>query len=111
MVHQNKSDTEKGKRKSELELLSEISSKLSDIISLLKLGQKSTIEISKSRLLASELRSKVYNLCDGKHTVTQISRELGKPQSLISRYLRDLEEGGLVKSERKGKKVLYKRLA
>jgi DNA-binding transcriptional ArsR family regulator len=98
-------------RKSEIELLREISSKLSDIISLLKLGQKSTIEMAKSRLLASDLRSKVYNLCDGKHTVSQISKELGKPQPLVSRYLKDLEDGGLIKSERKGKRVFYTKLA
>jgi len=98
-------------RKSEMELLQEISSKLSDIISLLKLGQKSSIEMSKSRLLASDLRSKVYNTCDGRLTVSQISSELGKPQPLISRYLKELEEGGLIKSERKGKRVFYDKLA
>jgi DNA-binding transcriptional ArsR family regulator len=97
--------------KTEKELLREISNKLSDIISLLKLGQKTTIEMSKSRLLASDLRSKVYNLCDGKHTVSQISVELGKPQPLVSRYLKDLEEGGLIKAERKGNRIFYVKLA
>lgn len=97
-------------RKTEKDLLHEISSKLSDIISLLKLGQKSLIETSKSRLLASELRSQVYNLCDGNHTVSQISKELGKHQPLISRYLKELEDGGLLKSERKGRHVYYVKL-
>jgi len=99
------------KKKNEIELLKEISSKLSDIVSLLKLGQKSTIEMSKTRLLASDLRSSVYNLCDGKHTVTQIAGDLKKPQPLISRYLKDLEAGGLIKSKRKGKQVFYAKLA
>lgn len=96
--------------KTEKELLQEISNKLNDVISLLKLGQKATIETSKSRLLASELRSKIYNLCDGKHTVSQISAELGKPQPLVSRYLKDLEEGGLIKVDRKGTKMFYVKL-
>ncbi|MGB9756164.1 MAG: ArsR/SmtB family transcription factor [Candidatus Bathyarchaeales archaeon] len=95
----------------EIRLLREISSKLSDIISLLKLGQKSTIETAKSRLLASSLRSRVYNLCDGKRTVSQIAKELGKPQPLISRYLKDLEDGGLIKPERKGNSIFYIKLA
>jgi len=97
--------------KTEKELLQEISDKLNDVISLLKLGQKATIETSKSRLLASELRSKIYNLCDGKHTVSQISVELGKPQPLVSRYLKDLEDGGLIKADRKGNKMFYVKLA
>jgi len=94
-------------RKSEIELLEEISSKLSDIILLLKLSQKSALEMAKSRLLASELRAKIYNLCDGKHTVSEISEEINKPQPLVSRYLKDLEEGGLVKAVRKGKRIYY----
>ena len=97
--------------KNDEELLKEISSKLSEVISLLKLGQKATIEASKSRLLTSELRSKIYNLCDGKHTVSEISEELVKPQPLVSRYLKDLEDGGLIKAERKGNKMFYAKLA
>lgn len=98
-------------REKEVELLREISSKLDDVISLLKLGQKSTIEMTKSRLLASSLRSKIYNLCDGSRTVSQIAEELERPQPLISRYLRELENADLIKSERKGKSVFYDRLA
>lgn len=99
------------KEREEVELLKEISSKLTDVISLLKLGQKSTIETAKSRLLASALRSRVYNLCDGRRTVSQISTELGKPQPLISRYLKELEDGGLIKPERRGKSIFYLKLA
>lgn len=99
------------RRNEEVRLLREISSKLDDVISLLKLGQKSTIEVAKSRLLASSLRSRIYNLCDGRHTVTQIAEELRKSQPLISRYLKELEDGGLIKSERRGKTVYYDKLA
>ena len=98
-------------RRRELELLREISSKLDDVISLLRLGQKSTIEMAKNRLLASSLRSKVYNLCDGRHTVTEIAEELGKSQPLISRYLKELEDGDLIRSDRRGKRVFYDKLA
>lgn len=98
-------------KEKEIRLLTEISSKLSDIISLLRLGQRSTIEMAKSRLLASALRSRIYNLCDGRRTVSQISQELGKPQPLISRYLKELEDGGLIKPERKGKSICYDKLA
>lgn len=98
-------------RKSEPELLEEISAKLSDVISLLKLGQKSAIEVSKSRLLASKLRSSIYNMCDGKSIVSEIAKELGKPQPLVSRYLKELVEGGLVKPERKGNSIFYTKTA
>lgn len=99
------------KQEEDVKLLMEISSKLSDVISLLKLGQKATIETAKSRLLASALRAKIYNSCDGRRTVSQISAELGKPQPLISRYLKELEDGGLIKPERRGKSIFYLRLA
>jgi len=95
----------------EIRLLREISSKLDDVISLLKLGQKSTIEMAKNRLLASSLRSEIYNLCDGRHTVSQIVEELRKPQPLISRYLKELEDNGLIKAKRRGNTILYKKLA
>ena len=101
----------KQRRKNEIEVLVEISSKLSEIISLLKLGQKSTIEASKSRLLASTLRSMIYNMCNGRHTVSEISKELEKPQPLISRYLKELVDGGLIKPERKGNAIYYIKLA
>ncbi|MHC3130069.1 MAG: winged helix-turn-helix transcriptional regulator [Candidatus Bathyarchaeota archaeon] len=100
----------RSKREEETKLLREISSKLDSVISLLKLGQKSTIEVAKSRLLASDLRSKIYNLCDGRRTVSQIVKELRKSQPLVSRYLKELEEGGLIKSERMGKSVYYDKL-
>lgn len=100
---------DKGK-KTEIELLEEISNKLSDMILLLKLSQRSALEIAKSRLLASELRAKMYNLCDGKHAVSDISKELNKPQPLVSRYLKDLEKGGLVKALRKGKRIFYSKI-
>lgn len=104
-------ETSQKERKKEIKLLKEISSKLDDVISLLKLGQKSTIEMAKNRLLASSLRSKIYNLCDGKKTVSEIAKELRRSQPLISRYLKELEDGGLIKPKRKGKSVYYVRLA
>lgn len=99
------------RRNEEIRLLREISTKLSDVISLLRLGQRTTIEMAKNRLLASSLRSNIYNLCDGRHTVSQIAEELRKSQPLISRYLKELEDGGLIRSERRGKRVYYDKLA
>ena len=99
------------RRNEEIRLLREISSKLNDVISLLRLGQRTTIEMAKNRLLASSVRSNIYNLCDGRHTVSQIAEELGKSQPMISRYLKELEDGGLIKSERRGKRVYYDKLA
>jgi len=49
----------------------------------------------------------LYQLSLGPHNVGEICRELGMPQSLISRHLKILRERGMVSSERHGTVVIY----
>lgn len=93
-----------------LKLLREISSKLDDIVFRLDTGQKPggrVCEITKSKLLASVLRSEIYDACDGKKRVSEIAEKCKRPQPLISRYLKELKDGGLIKPRRRGKSIFY----
>ena len=95
-----------------LQALSRIESKLDrldEIANLLRMGQKTSIEQTRVDLLEkSKLRRSVYKLCDGRHTVSQIAQELGKPMSLISQSIAKLVAAGLISEERKGKQKFYK---
>lgn len=90
-----------------LEHLENIEDRMRTIELLLKISQRSSLEKARSMLNSSKLRAQIYELCDGKHTVSEIARKLGKPMPLISRYLKDLESSGLIVSEQKGKSRYY----
>ena len=75
----------------------EIVAKLDAILAVLKIAFRDTIETSKERSFArSAIKKSIYDLCDGKTTVDQMSRALGKDVSYIRVYLATLEEEGLV---------------
>jgi DNA-binding transcriptional ArsR family regulator len=90
--------------------LHRIELKLGEIVTLLKMSQAGSIEATKEKMLESPLRKAVYSLCDGKNTVSDISKGLGKSMSLISQVMSKLQEVGLVTEERKGKLRIYRRL-
>lgn len=90
--------------------LNRIEMKLDEIITLLKMGQASSIETTKEKILASPIRKAVYSLCDGKKTVSDISKGLGRSMSMISQTMTKLQEVGLVMEERKGKQRIYRRV-
>ena len=58
----------------------------------------------------SPLRKKVYELCDGKHTVSDIAKSLGKSMPSISQVIARLIEEKMINEERKGKQKYYKKL-
>jgi DNA-binding transcriptional ArsR family regulator len=97
-----------------IELLYKIESKLDkldEIATLLHMGQLDSIQKTKSVLLDnSPLRKKVYELCDGKHTVSDIARSLGKSMPSISQVIARLLDTKIVTEQRKGKEKYYKRL-
>lgn len=90
-----------------LEHLENIENRMRAIELLLRMSQRSSIEKVRSVLESSKLRAQIYELCDGKHTVSEIAKQLGKPMPLISRYLKDLESSGLIVSEQRGKSRYY----
>jgi len=87
--------------------LGDIEHELRSLRYIMKSGQSGSIKETKTLMLKSKLRSQIYELCDGNHTVGQICSILGKKAPLVSRYLKDLEEAGLVMSEQRGKGRFY----
>jgi len=97
-----------------LQILHKISSQLEDISrglrnleSVMRIGQGAAIDEMKKRLFGSRLRAQIYELCDMKHSGLDISKELGKAPPLVTRYLKDLEQAGLVAAEQRGKQKYY----
>lgn len=85
--------------------------KLDEIATLLHIGQSAAIEQTKSTLLGSSpVRKMVYELCDGKHTVSDIAKTLGKSMPSISQVIAKLLEAKMITEERKGKEKYYRRL-
>jgi DNA-binding transcriptional ArsR family regulator len=97
-----------------LQVLNEMNTKLDrldDLINVMKMGQKISIEATKAELLSkSKLRRDVYKLCDGKHNVSEIALSLGKSISLISQSISKMQEAGLIAEERVGKTRYYERV-
>ena len=97
-----------------LQVLNKIDNKLArldDIFNMLKMGQKSSIDQTKATLLGrSPLRKTIYNLCDGRHTVTDIAESLGKSMSLVSQSITQLQSAGLIIEKRKGKRKFYNKV-
>jgi len=90
--------------------LRRIELKLDEMITILKMSQAVSIETRKEKILESPLRKAVYSLCDGKNTVSDIAKGLGKSMSLVSQVLSKLQETGLVAEERIGKQRIYRRV-
>lgn len=84
---------------------------LQKILSTLKLANSEAIMKAKDAALRSEMKKKIYDLCDGKHTVSDIAAELKTTQPNVSQHLSGLLESGLVLYEEKGgKKYCFKTL-
>ena len=80
---------------------------LQKILSVLKLANNEAIIKAKDAILKSETKKKIYDLCDGKHTVGDIASELTTTQPNVSQHLSSLLELGLVLYEEKGGKKYY----
>jgi DNA-binding transcriptional ArsR family regulator len=70
-----------------------------------------TTEETKNILFGSSpVRKMVYELCDGKNTVSDIAKTLGKSMSSISQVIAKLLEAKMIAEERKGKEKYFRRL-
>ena len=84
---------------------------LEKILCVLKLANNRSILKEKEKVLKNETRKKVYELCDGKHTVGNIAAKLKTTQPNVSYHLSTLLESGLVLyDELGGKKYYFKSL-
>jgi DNA-binding transcriptional ArsR family regulator len=73
----------------------EIRKLLEKILSVLKLTNNKIIEEQKQSILKNEIKKKIYDLCDGKHTVNDIAVETKTTQPNVSYHLSSLLESGL----------------
>ncbi len=80
---------------------------LEKVLAILKLVNNEKIVGSKERLLQNETKRKIYELCDGKHTVKDIVSALGTTQPNVSYHLSSLLESGLVLYEDVGGNRYY----
>ena len=87
--------------------LDAVATRLKSIESVMRLGQGAAIDEMKKKMLGSRLRGQIYELCDMKHSGLDISKELDKPAPLVTRYLKDMEQAGLVAAEQRGREKYY----
>ena len=80
---------------------------LEKILCVLKLANNKVILREKDKILRNETKRRIYELCDGKHTVSDIASELNTTQPNVSYHLSSLLESGLVLFDELGGKRYY----
>ena len=80
---------------------------LEKILCVLKLANNKAILKEKDKILRNETKRKIYESCDGKHTVSDIASELNTTQPNVSYHLSSLLESGLVLYDELGGKRYY----
>lgn len=80
---------------------------LEKVLAVLKLANSEKILKNKASLLQNETKRKIYELCDGNHTVRDIVSTLGTTQPNVSYHLSSLLESGLVLYEDVGGSRYY----
>ena len=88
--------------------LHNIEDRLKEIAEVLKVGHKEAIETAQKRVLAgSQLRKKIYGLCDGNRSVSEIAKILSKTIQQVSNNITLLQNAGLIREVRRGKAKYY----
>jgi len=80
---------------------------LEKVLSILKLANMEKLVKSKEQILGNETKCRIYELCDGRHTVSDIASTLGTTQPNVSYHLSTLLESGLVLYEDIGGNRFY----
>ena len=80
---------------------------LEKILSVLKLANSKIILQEKGEILKNKTKRKIYELCDGKHSVSDIASDLNTTQPNVSYHLSSLLESGLVLYDELGGKRYY----
>lgn len=90
-----------------IKLLEENRSILEEIRAILALSNHEKLEEVKKELLPKDsVKKKIYDLCDGTKTTTEIAQAIGKDNSYVNSYLSILRREGFIKSvEKEGRQV------
>ena len=93
------------------ELLRDIKMTLDEIKGLLILIYHDELENRKKELLREgSIKKKIYELCDGTRSATEIAQEIGKSVSYVSAYLSILRREGLIRKVVKEGKVVHEQI-
>lgn len=93
------------------ELLRKIQRTLEEIRSLFILANQDELEKVKERLLPKDsAKEKIYNLCDGTRTTSDIAREIGKDDNYVRSYLSLLRREGLIRSTERTGRVIHEQI-
>jgi DNA-binding transcriptional ArsR family regulator len=88
--------------------LHDIEDKLGEIVQILKAQSHEAVEANKRKLLeGSPLRKRIYEMCDGKRSVSRLARMIHKSLQQTSNNVILLENAGLIKVVRRGKEKYY----
>lgn len=80
---------------------------LEKVLAILKLANVERVLQAKESILRNETKRRVYELCDGRHTVRDIADQLNTTQPNVSYHLSTLLESGLVLFEDIGGNRFY----
>jgi DNA-binding transcriptional ArsR family regulator len=87
--------------------LHNIEDRLQEILEILRMENRETIKAEQQKVLASPLRRKIRDLCNGENSVSAIAEKLNKSIQQISNNITLLQNAGLIKEVRKGKEKRY----
>jgi DNA-binding transcriptional ArsR family regulator len=87
--------------------LEEICAKLDRIILLLETSLRQEFSATAERILKSESKREIFELCDGKRTVKEVARILNKTLPNVSMQLGEMEKAGLIRSRQVGRERFY----
>ena len=97
--------------KEEIKILKEISRKLDQLISLLKLSNLDTLNKISTDIMKDKISVKILELADGTLSYSDltkmVSKELGVAEITVKKKIARLRKMGLLISKRKGKEVYY----
>lgn len=93
------------------QLLKEIRDTLEEMRSILILANQENLEKAKKRLLPKgSVKEKVYDLCDGSKTSSDVAQALGKDSSYVRSYLSILRKDGLIRTTKNEGQTTYEQI-
>jgi DNA-binding MarR family transcriptional regulator len=85
-------------------VLEEISGKLDTLTTLSKIGQAKELTLMREQVLGkSNIRRRIYNMCNGENTMNEIATSLKVKLPNVSKEIGILEQSGLVILKKVGK--------
>lgn len=82
--------------------LSELSAKFDTLIDLARILARKEIESLKKSVLSTKKKSRIYELSNGSHEMSEIARQVSVSAEYVRRTINELESAGLVSVKEKG---------